>query len=102
MVAALHRSGGLAAVDLGYATRLAKRVGGDDRPKAILRVLGPGSPPEVAGRLLSRDGTVALVAVPLSTSFVAPATQEAVAWLQSQGASSPARPSGRAGGALGG
>ena len=84
VVAALHRSGGLAAVDLGYATRLAKRVGGDDRPKAILRVLGPGSPPEVAGRLLSRDGTVALVAVPLSTSFVAPATQEAVAWLQSQ------------------
>ena len=84
MVAALHRSGGLAAVDLGYAARLAKRIGGDDRPKAILRVLGPGSPPEVAGRLLSKDGTVALVAVPLSTSFVAPATHEAVAWLQSQ------------------
>ncbi len=66
------------------AARLAKRVGSDDRPKAILRVLGPGSPPEIAGRLQSRDGTVALVAVPLSTSFVAPATQEAVAWLQSQ------------------
>ena len=27
VVAALHRSGGLAAVDLGYATRLAKRIG---------------------------------------------------------------------------
>ena len=50
----------------------------------MLRVLGPGSPPEVAGRLRSKDGTVALVAVPLSTSFVAPATHEAVAWLQSQ------------------
>ena len=47
-------------------------------------MLGPGSPPEIAGRLLSKDGTVALVAVPLSTSFVAPATHEAVAWLQSQ------------------
>jgi putative drug exporter of the RND superfamily len=84
VVAALHRSGGLAAVDKGYATRLAQRIGGDDRPKAILRVLGPGSPPEIAGRLESRDGTVVLVAVPLSTSFVAPATQEAIAWLQAQ------------------
>ncbi len=84
VVAALHRSGGLAAVDKGYATRLAQRIMGDDRPTAILRVLGPGSPAEIAGRLLSRDGSVALVAVPLSTSFVAPGTQQAVAWLQSQ------------------
>ena len=38
----------------------------------------------MAARLRSRDGTVALVAVPLSTSFVAPATHEAIAWLQSQ------------------
>ena len=84
VVAALHRSSGLTAVDLGYAARLADRIGERDRPKAVLRVLGPGSPPEVARRLKSRDGTVALVAVPLSTSFVAPATHEAVAWLQSQ------------------
>ncbi len=84
VVAAVHRSGGLAAADLGYAGRLAKRFGDDDRPTAILRVLGPDSPPEVARRLLSRDGTVTLVAAPLSTSFVAPATREAVVWLQSQ------------------
>ncbi len=84
IVAALYRSGGLTAVDLGYAARLADRIGGKDRPKAVLRVLGPGSPPEVAGRLHSRDGAVALVAVALSTSFVAPATHQAVAWLQSQ------------------
>jgi RND superfamily putative drug exporter len=84
VVAALHRSGGLAPVDLSYWARLAKRAGGADRPKGILRVLGPSSSPEVAGRLRSRDGTVALVAVPLSTSFVAPETQEAVAWLRSQ------------------
>jgi RND superfamily putative drug exporter len=84
LVAALYRSGGLTAVDLGYAVRLAERIGGKDRPKAVLRVLGLGSPSEVAGRLRSRDGTVALVAVPLSTSFVAPATHEAVTWLQGQ------------------
>ena len=50
----------------------------------MLRVLGPGSSPEIARRLKSKDGTVALVAVPLSTSFVAPATHEAVAWLESR------------------
>ncbi len=85
VVAAVHRSGGLSAADLGYVARLATRLRGEDRPKAILRVLGPDSPPEIAGRLRSKDGTVTLVAVPLSTSFVAPGTREAVAWLQSQG-----------------
>ena len=83
MVAALYRPQGLTAIDLDYRARLAERIGAKDRPHAVLRVLGPGSPPEVAQRLKSSDGTVALVAIPLSTSFVAPATHEAVAWLQS-------------------
>ncbi len=83
-VAALHRTGGLLAADLGYAKRLAARIEEQDHPKPVLRVLGPASPPEVAQRLLSADGTAALVVVTLSTSFVAPATHEAVAWLQSQ------------------
>ncbi len=50
----------------------------------MLRVLGPDSPPEVAARLVSRDGTTALVVVPMSSSFVAPATHRAVDWLESQ------------------
>ncbi len=83
-VAALHRNGGLTATDIGYAKRLAQRVAGQGRPSAVLRVLGPDSPPEVAQRLLSKDGTATLVVVPLSSSFVAPATHRAVAWLQSQ------------------
>ena len=83
-VAALHRPGGLTASDVGYAKRLAARIEEQGRPKAVLRVLGPDSPPEVAQRLLSKDGTAELVVVTLSTSFVAPATHEAVAWLQSQ------------------
>jgi putative drug exporter of the RND superfamily len=83
-VAALYRVGGLKPADLDYARRLAKRIEDTDRPAPVLRALGPASPPEVAGRLLSKDGTVALVVVPLSTSFVAPATDEAVTWLQSQ------------------
>ena len=84
MVAALYRENGLKAVDLRYAQRLTDRIERADRPAAVLRVLGPGSPPEVAARIRSKDGTVALVAIPLSTSFVAPATHETVAWLQSQ------------------
>ena len=56
VVAAVYRSGGLTAADLGYAVSLAKRFRDDDRPTAILRVLGPDSPPEVASRLLSRQG----------------------------------------------
>ena len=55
-----------------------------DRPDAVIRVLGPDSKPEVARRLLGGDGTVTLVAVPLSTLIVAPATHKAVAWLQDQ------------------
>ena len=54
------------ATDIGYAKRLVQRVAGQGRPSAVLRVLGPDSPPEVARRLLSKDGTATLVVVPLS------------------------------------
>ena len=83
-VAALHRAGGITSDDLGYARRLAARIDEKDRPRSVLRVLGPDSPPEIAVRLLSKDGTVALVVVPLSTSFVSPTTHEAIAWLESR------------------
>src|SRR5262249_11545569 len=53
-------------------------------PGAVLRVLGPLSTPEIAGRLVSRDRTVQLVALPLAPSFVAPAAHAAVVWLQEQ------------------
>ena len=47
-------------------------------------MLGPASAPEIAQRLVSHDGTVMLVAVSLASSFVAPATHEAVAWMKNQ------------------
>ena len=50
----------------------------------MVRVLGPASIPEIAQRLVSHDGTTALVAVSLSTSFVAPVTQDVVAWMDRQ------------------
>ncbi len=91
-VAALHRPGGLSGADTDYAKRLVARIEARGRPKAMLRVLGPNSRPEVARRLVSKNGTAELVVVSLSTSFVAPATHEAVAWLQSQTDAARLRP----------
>ncbi len=86
-VAVLHRPGGLTAADRQYAVRLSKRFEGAGRPSEVVRVLGPASMPEIAQRLVSPDGTVALVAVSLSTSFVAPVTQDVVAWMERQASS---------------
>ena len=83
-VAALHRPGGLSEADHKFAQQLAERFEAAGRPAPVLRVLGPRSIPEIAQRLLSRDGTAQIVAVPLATSFVAPLTHETVAWLQAQ------------------
>ena len=74
-VAVLHRPAGLTAADREYALRLSKRFEAAGRPSEVVRVLGPTSIPEIAQRMVSRDGTVALVAVSLSTSFVAPVTR---------------------------
>ncbi len=83
---ALHRPEGLTDADAGYARALERRLGARDRPEIVLRVLGPGATPEIAERLVSRDGTLRLVLVPLSQSFVAPVTQRAVGQLEAMGA----------------
>ncbi len=81
-VAVLSRPRGLTEADREYAHKLADRLRADDRPAPVLRVMGPGSPREVSERLVSRDGTMQLVLVPMSTSFVAPVTQRAVGELE--------------------
>ena len=83
-VAVLHRPTGLTEADLAYARRLSQRFEGAGRPAEIAGVLGPASGPEVAERLKSKDNTVSLVAVMLTSSFVAPASHDAVAWMQQQ------------------
>src|SRR4051794_17347935 len=83
-VAALHRPGGVGEADPPVGRPPAARFEEADRPGEVLRVLGPLSMPEVASRLVSRDGTLELVAVALKTSFVAPASHAAVAWLRSE------------------
>ncbi len=83
-VAALYREGGLSAQDEQFARRLSERFLAPQHPKEIVRVLGPASPPEIASRLTSADHTVQLLAVSLSTSFVAPISQDVVAWLERQ------------------
>ncbi len=62
IVAVLHRPGGLTGADKQYAATLARRFEAAGRPGEILRVIGPESSPEIAERLISADGTVALVA----------------------------------------
>lgn len=83
-VVTLHRPGDLTGADRRFAGRLAETFQDPGRPREILRVLGPGSQAEVAERLVSKDGTVQVVAVPLATSFVAPVTHETVSWLRAQ------------------
>lgn len=80
-VLAVHRAGGLTAADEQHVRAIAERLEQADRPRTILRVLGPDADPAIAERLRSKDDTLELVLVPLNTSFVAPITQETVSWL---------------------
>ena len=67
MVVALHRPSGLTAEDRAYRPAAGRPVRADPRagPADILRVLGPGSKPAIADRLISKDRTLELIAVPL-------------------------------------
>src|SRR5207244_241441 len=81
VVVALYRPGGLTDPDRAYARRVAVRLRAEDRPGPVLRVVGPDAPAEVAARLVSRDGTVQLVLVPLSSGFVSEANRAMIDWL---------------------
>ena len=81
-VAALFRPGGLTDADHVYARRLAEAFAGPDKPKDLLRVLGPQSDPEVAARLVSKDQSLTMIVLPISKPFVSPATQATVSELQ--------------------
>lgn len=94
IVAVLYRPSGLTEADRQYGARLARRLNATARPGEVLRVIGPGSAREIAERLVSHDGTVSLVALSLSTSFVAPVTHEVVSWARNQAAAEPGRPAG--------
>jgi RND superfamily putative drug exporter len=83
-VLALSRPEGLKSADHAYARDLARRFLAHNHPTDILRVLGPESPREVASRLLSQDGTTELLLVPMSSSFVSPASEQIVQWLRDQ------------------
>ena len=82
VVVALHRPAGLTDADCAYARDLARRFQTGDRPRALLRVLGPQDRPQVANRLVSPDGTVQLLVARLDTAFLSPASDRAIQWLQ--------------------
>jgi RND superfamily putative drug exporter len=83
-VLALHRPAGLTAADRRFTASLAERFEAADRPGDMLRILGPTSRPEIAQRLVSQDGTVSLLVVPLDSSHVSPTSHRAIAWMQSK------------------
>jgi len=83
-VAALYRPGGLTEADRQLSASLAHRFETAERPRPILRVLGPDSQPEIAERLVSHDGEMSLVVVPLDVPNVSPAAHLTIQWLQSQ------------------
>jgi len=88
VVVALSRPSGLTAGDHAYARRLEARFeSADARPSSLLRILGPGSKPAIADRLISKDKTLELVVAQVDSSCVAPSTELVVSWLQSQAAS---------------
>src|SRR3954452_11951185 len=64
-VLAVHRPTTLTEADRRFTERLAARFEASDRPRDILRVLGPAAQPEIAARLSGRDGTISLIVVPL-------------------------------------
>ena len=81
----IRRPVGLTTADDEYTDLVDSRLrAAARRPGPILRFLGPGSPPEIASRLIGRDRQTRLILVPLSTSFVAPITREAIDWLESK------------------
>ena len=82
-VLGLHRAKGLSTADHAYALRIADAFSpAAERPAEIARVIGPRSQTELAERLISRDKTLQLIAVPFVSSFVAPASHRAV-WRRS-------------------
>jgi RND superfamily putative drug exporter len=90
-VGVYQRAGGVTEGDRAYLAELARSIMNDPkRPAPILRVLGPESTPEIARFLTSGDRTTTLLVAQLSSSFVAPATHDAVAWLERKASARPA------------
>jgi RND superfamily putative drug exporter len=92
VVVGLHRPAGLTEADRAFARDLSRGFVHPQPPANVIRVLGPESRPEVAGRLSSADGTLQLVAAQLATSFVSPSTQEVVRRLQERAGALPPPP----------
>lgn len=83
-VLALYRPAGLTEPDRRFAVDVVHRFEAADRPRDILRILGPTARPEIADRLVSQDKTLSLLVVPLDSSHVSPTAHKAIDWMQSK------------------
>ncbi|MFM7130169.1 MAG: MMPL family transporter [bacterium] len=83
LVLGLQRVAGLTEKDKQFSKKVGEAIEkAADRPKEVLRVMGPDSRPEISTRLLSADGTTQLLVFPLDTSFVEPRTNDLITWVQ--------------------
>lgn len=83
IVLGLRREKGLLPEDHEYAKKLAASIEkSPTRPAELLPLMGPESRPEISTRLLSANGTMQLIVIPLKTSFVEPRTNELIHWVR--------------------
>ncbi|MFM7591066.1 MAG: MMPL family transporter, partial [Isosphaeraceae bacterium] len=83
LVLGLQRVAGLTEKDKQFSKKVGEAIEkAADRPKEVLRVMGPDSRPEISTRLLSADGTTQILVFPLDTSFVEPRTNDLITWVQ--------------------
>lgn len=93
LVLGLRREKGLLPGDHKYATEVSKAIeNAPTRPKELLPVMGPESRPEISTRLISADGTMQLIVIPLKTSFVEPLTNDLIHWVQGTVTSAVGKP----------
>lgn len=93
LVLGLRREAKLTSEDKEFALRISKGIEANTgRPKEVLRVMGPESRPEISTRLVSADGKMQLIVVPLDTSFVDPRTNDLIDWIQKTAVSAGGKP----------
>jgi len=93
LVLGLKRESKLTDQDKEFARRIAQGVENNkERPKGVLRVMGPDSRPEISTRLVSSDGKMQLIVVPLETSFVDPHTYDLIDWIQKTAVAAVGKP----------
>ena len=66
-VAVVRRDGGLTNEDNDYIKEITEKLTGKDKPKTVSTVISPSNRPELAGQLVSKDHSTAIIQINLSS-----------------------------------